>query len=230
MNTVSDQGRTFDDLWPVFLIGAGFIVVLIWGLTIFSVVRYRRRRDDMADPDQAQYHIPLELTYTAIPLVIVAVLFGLSFRGERDVTRLSPDPDLVVEVFGFQWQWQFRYSQEDVLVAGLPERPPTLVLPVDRTVRLRLVADDVIHSFWLPEFMEKRDLIPGRVNEIDVEVNEPGRWVGRCAEFCGLEHASMRFAVEAVPAEEFDRWARAARAGDPQAVRPPSEDQEATGA
>jgi cytochrome c oxidase subunit 2 len=223
VNNVTEQGRTFEDLWPTFLVGAVLIVALIWGLTIWSVVRYRRRPGQTGDPDQTQYHIPLELTYTAIPLVIVAVLFALSLRGERDVTQVSSDPDLVIEVFGFQWQWQFRYVDEQVVVAGIPELPPTMVVPVDATVRLRLVADDVIHSFWLPEFMEKRDLVPGRVNEIDVEVTEPGRWVGRCAEFCGLDHAAMRFAVEAVPAAEFDRWVRASSNQAPELVRPPSE-------
>lgn len=220
---VTDQGGTFADLWPVFLVGAAFIVALIWGLTLWSVVKYRRRRDSDGDPDQTQYHVPLEILYTAIPLVIVAVLFVLSVRGEDDVNQLSADPDLVVEVVGFQWQWQFRYIDEDVLVAGIPDRPPTMVVPVGATVRLRLVAHDVIHSFWVPEFLEKRDLIPGRVNEIDVEVTEPGRWVGRCAEFCGLEHWSMRFAVEAVPPAEFDQWVRAAREADPTLVPTPGE-------
>jgi cytochrome c oxidase subunit 2 len=223
MNPVTDQGGTWADLWPVFLTGAALIVALIWALTVWSVVRYRRRRGVAGDPDQTQYHVPLEIAYTAIPLVIVAVLFVLSVRGEHDVTRLADDPDLTVEVLGFQWSWQFRYEDTDVVVAGTPDVPPTMVLPIGETIRLRLVAHDVIHSFWVPEFFEKRDLIPGRENEIDVTVTESGRWVGRCAEFCGLDHASMRFAVEAVSAEEFDAWLADARGEDPTEVRPPSE-------
>jgi cytochrome c oxidase subunit 2 len=226
MNPVTEQGTTFEDLWPVFLIGAALIVLLIWALTVWSVVKYRRRRDTEGLPDQTQYHVPLEVLYTAIPVVIVAALFVLSVRGENDVNELSPDPDLTVEVLGFQWQWQFRYLDEDVLVAGIPDRPPTMVLPVGSTVRLRLIADDVVHSFWVPEFFTKRDLIPGRVNEIDVEVTEEGRWVGRCAEFCGLDHAEMRFAVEGVSSATYEQWLRDARDEDPTAVRPPSEDNE----
>jgi cytochrome c oxidase subunit 2 len=83
------------------------------------------------------------------------------------------------------------------------------VLPVDRTVRLKLVADDVIHSFWVPSFLEKRDLIPGVENEIDVNLIEPGEWSGVCSEFCGLDHWKMNFSLRAVPAEEFDAWVRA---------------------
>jgi cytochrome c oxidase subunit 2 len=225
VDQVTNQGDTFNDLWPVFLTGAVLIVLLIWGLTVWSVVKYRRRRDATENPDQTQYHVPLEVTYTAIPLLIVAVLFVLSVRGERDVTRLSSNPDVVVEVLGFQWQWQFDYEGEDVLVSGIPDRPPTMVVPVGATVRLQLVADDVIHSFWVPEFLEKRDLIPGRVNEVDVRVTEPGRWVGRCAEFCGLDHAAMRFAVEAVSEDEYEQWLDDARATDPTEVRAPSEDE-----
>jgi cytochrome c oxidase subunit 2 len=226
VDQVTTQGDTFHDLWPVFLTGAALIVALIWGLTIWSVVKYRRRRGASENPDQVQYHVPLEVTYTAIPLLIVAVLFVLSVRGERDVTRVSANPDLVVEVLGFQWQWQFDYEDEDVLVSGIPERPPTMVVPVGATVRLRLVADDVIHSFWVPEFLEKRDLIPGRVNEVDIRATESGRWVGRCAEFCGLDHAAMRFAVEAVPEDEYEQWLRDARGTDPTEVRAPSEGDE----
>ena len=96
----------------------------------------------------------------------------------------------------------------------MPGRPPTLVLPVDRTVRLKLIADDVIHSFWVPSFLEKRDLIPGVDNEIDVNVIEPGEWSGVCSEFCGLDHWKMNFSLRAVPPEEFDEWVRAGGEGD----------------
>ena len=180
------------------------------------VIRYRRRRhDDDSAPSQQQSQHALEVLWTAVPLVIVGVLFGLSLPAEDDITSVSPDPDLVVEVRGFQWQWQFRYPDSGIEITGVPGTPAhRWCCPSDRTVRLELVADDVIHSFWVPSFLEKRDLIPGVDNEIDVNIIEPGEWSGVCSEFCGLDHWKMNFALRAVPAEEFDAWVRAGGEAD----------------
>ncbi len=209
--SVSTQGDEFTSTWRVFLVIAVFVVALIWGLVVFMVIRYRRRSDEI--PDQRQYHIPLEVAYTAVPLIIVAGLFTISVVAENQITEVSPDPDLIVEVRGFQWDWQFTYEEAGVRVTGVPGDDAVLRLPVDRTVRFRLVSDDVIHSFWVPEFLTKRDLIPGIDNEIDIEVTEPGTWTGRCAEYCGLQHSTMTFVVEAVPADEFDAWLAEASTG-----------------
>jgi cytochrome c oxidase subunit 2 len=132
----------------------------------------------------------------------------MGWRTEAEVTRLSDDPDVVVDVIGFQWQWQFKYPDHDIVVQGTPDGPPTMVVPVGSTVRLRLHANDVIHSFWVPEFLEKRDLIPEIDNQIDVDVTKEGTWQGRCAEYCGLDHWRMYFGVKAVPRDEFDEWVR----------------------
>ena len=106
-------------------------------------------------------------------------------------------PDLVVEVVGFQWQWQFTYADSGIVVTGTPDGGlPVLVLPVDRTTRLDLRTTDVNHSFWVPRFLNKRDLIPGVDNAIDVTPTETGTYDGVCAEFCGLDHGRMRFAVD----------------------------------
>jgi cytochrome c oxidase subunit 2 len=156
--------------------------------------------------------VKLEIFYTVIPLAIVAVLFTLNLDAQRDLSRLSRDPAVKVDVKGFQWQWRFRYPGEHVTVTGTPDRPAELVLPVGETVRFHLVATDVIHSFWVPEFLEKRDLIPGVDNRIEVYVKRPGTWVGRCAEYCGLSHWQMSFTVRAVAPAEFARWSRAAAA------------------
>ena len=134
--------------------------------------------------------------------------------GERDISRLDDDPDLVVDVGGFRWDWQFTYVDAGIRVTGEPGVRPVLRLPVGRTVRFRLHADDVIHSFWVPEFGTKRDLIPGLDNEIDIDIVEAGTWTGRCAEYCGLDHATMDFEVQAMPADEFDAWLDEAAADD----------------
>jgi cytochrome c oxidase subunit II len=109
-------------------------------------------------------------------------------------------------VVGFQWQWQFSYGGTPVVVTGVPGKDPVLVLPTGRTVRLELSSPDVVHSFWVPHFIEKRDLIPRVDNAIDVRVTQPGQWAGVCSEFCGLDHTKMRFRVQAVPGPQFDSW------------------------
>jgi cytochrome c oxidase subunit 2 len=223
-DSASTQGDDVTSLWRVFLVLAGLIVALIWGLVGWCVIRYRRRDDEI--PDQRQYRVPLEVAYTVVPLVLVAVLFVLSVRSERDVSELVDDPDLVVDVLGFQWDWQFTYEGEDVRISGIPGETPVLRLPVGRTIRFELRSDDVIHSFWVPEFVTKRDLIPLVGNAIDIEVTRPGTWPGRCAEYCGLDHTVMDFTVEAMPAEDFDAWLAEAAAGavdDPTLVPIPPE-------
>jgi cytochrome c oxidase subunit 2 len=205
---VTSQAAKTRDLWRIFVVLAIIIGLIVYGLIIFVVVRYRRRRhaEDDANPSQRQYHVPIEVVYTAIPIVIVGVLLGLSIRTERDVTSTSAPADLTVKVVGFQWQWQFSYDGTPVVVTGVPGHPPVVVLPTARTVRLELSSPDVVHSFWVPHFIEKRDLIPRVPNAIQVRVDQPGHWDGVCSEFCGLDHTTMRFSVQAVPGPQFDAW------------------------
>jgi cytochrome c oxidase subunit 2 len=202
---VTEQGTESRDLWRIFVWVALVIGALVYALVVFVVVRYRRRRSD-GEPSQQQYHVPVEIVYTALPLVIVGVLLGLSIRTERKVTATSDNPDLTVRVIGFQWQWQFIYEGSNVTITGLPGKDPVLVLPVGETVRLELESPDVVHSFWVPHFIEKRDLIPRVDNAIDVNITEEGEWAGVCSEFCGLNHTAMRFSVRAVTPADFQTW------------------------
>ena len=153
-----------------------------------------------------------------MPVVIVAVLFGVSWAAEGPVTDVGPDPAARVDVIGFRWSWQFAYPDEEVVVTGEPGRGPELVIPVGRPVQLRLISADVAHSFWVPDFLSKRDLIPGIDNTIDVTPTETGEYVGRCAEFCGLDHWRMNYSVRVVSDDEYEEWLdeqRAAAADDP---------------
>ena len=192
------------DLWWISNWAALAVVLLVWVLVAIVIVRFRRRDDSL--PSQRAYNIPVEVLYTVAPLVVVGVLVGLTVAVQEDVTDTVDDPDVVVEVTGFRWQWEFEYVDEGVTVVGTNEELPELVLPVGQTVRLDLRSADVIHSFWVPRFLAKRDLIPRIDNEVDLEVTEPGRWEGKCAEFCGLDHATMNFTVRAVPADQFETW------------------------
>jgi cytochrome c oxidase subunit 2 len=227
----TEQADGFTSLWRIFLPLAVGVAGLIWVLVAWSIIRYRRRADD-AVPSQRQYNIPLEVSYIVAPLVLVAVLFGLTLAATDRFTSLADEPDVTVKVIGFQWQWQFQYlddeGQPEVIVSGSDQAQPELVLPVGSTVRFELVSNDVNHSFWVPEFLEKRDLIPGVDNEIDVNVLAPGEWRGRCAEYCGLDHWTMAFDVRAVPADEFDDWLDQARS-QPQPMVAGAATEEATG-
>jgi cytochrome c oxidase subunit 2 len=209
-DAVTQQGQdNMVWLWRIFLIGAVAVAALIWILVIMAVIRFRRRSDEI--PNQRQYNIPFELGYTIVPLVIVAVLFGLTVYATNGFTSLAEEPALEVEVEGFQWQWQFEYPDDEVVITGTEQSQSVVVLPVGQTIRFHLVSNDVNHSFWVPEFLEKRDLIPGIDNSIDVEITEPGDWTGRCAEYCGLDHWQMTFSVRAVPADQFEEWLAAAK-------------------
>jgi cytochrome c oxidase subunit II len=206
-NPASSQGQEVLDLWQI-LLGAGVAVgALVAGLILWSVLRYRRPRtagpDDL--PKQTAANIPIEVFYTVVPLVIVAVLFGLTMRTQHRVTK-EGDPDLAVEVTGFQWGWRFRYPAQGVTITGDANSPPTLVLPVGANVRFRLVAADVVHSFFVPAFLVKRDLIPGVDNSLEIRPRHLGRYPAVCAEFCGLDHWRMTFDVEVVSPEAFQAF------------------------
>lgn len=204
----SSQGEDVLDLWRI-LLGAGVVVgALVTGLVLWSVVRYRRPRSAGADdlPKQTDANIPIEVFYTVVPLVIVAVLFGLTMRTQDKMSKEGDSVDLAVEVTGFQWGWRFRYPAQGVTVTGDANQPPTLVLPLGASVRLRLAAADVVHSFFVPAFLVKKDLIPGVDNTIEVRPTETGRFPGFCAEFCGLDHWRMTFDVEVVTPEAFQAF------------------------
>jgi cytochrome c oxidase subunit 2 len=204
----SRQGGDILDLWRILLAAGIALGVVVIGLILWAVLRYRRPRGagpgDL--PKQTGANVPLEVLYTAVPLVIVAVLFAITMRSQDRVTRLSAVPDLDVEVTGFQWGWRFHYPAESVTVRGDANQPPRLVLPVGANVRFQLVSADVVHSFFVPAFLVKRDLIPGVDNEIEVRPTETGTYRAFCAEFCGLDHWRMSFDVEVVPPEAFQAF------------------------
>jgi cytochrome c oxidase subunit 2 len=200
----SSEGESIGHLYSSYLIAAGVVTLLVWALLGWVLVKYRRRNADEM-PSQRAYNIPLEIAYTIVPILIVAVLFAFSVHVERKVTKVAEDPAAKIEVIGFQWGWQFRYPDGFTVEADAGEHP-VLVLPVDQDVNLHLVSVDVIHSFWVPNFLSKRDLIPGVDNTITVHPTRTGTFVGRCAEFCGLDHWRMQFEVRIVSDAEYRRW------------------------
>jgi cytochrome c oxidase subunit 2 len=163
----------------------------------------------------------MEVLYTVAPVLIVAVLFYYTAIVQTDVDKLSKNPDMTVEVVAFKWNWQFNYrdgqGEEAETVAstvGSTDVIPLLVLPTGKKIRFEETSRDVIHSFWVPELLFKRDVMPGNVrNVFEVTLDTEGRYVGRCAELCGTYHAFMQFELVVVAPERFDQFLAAKEAG-----------------
>jgi cytochrome c oxidase subunit II len=207
-------------LWEGVFITAIAVGALVWGLIIWSILRYRKKPGDESLPAQTRYHIPLEITYTVVPVVIVAVIFFFVVRVENKVNHTVSNPDVTVRVEGFQWGWRFTYLGADGSTIGTPivgnqDENPTLTLPAKQTVKLILVSDDVDHSFYIPDFLFKRDLIPGVDNTVDLYIERTGLFQGHCAEFCGLHHADMSFRINAVDKSRFQPQLASGPGGTP---------------
>jgi cytochrome c oxidase subunit 2 len=217
------EGREIENLYRIFLALGAAVGGLVFALTTFAVIRYRRRRDDDELPAQVEGSNRLEAAWTAIPVLTVLALFVATlFVLERTEARAAqPAADVAVE--GFRWGWRFTYPSEGIEVAGIGMPGPEVVVPVGQPVRFRLTSPDVVHSFYVPLFLFKRDVIPGRENVFDVTVEEPGVYGGQCAEFCGIGHAAMPFTVRAVSPEEYAAWLDEQRsAGTMGSVAPPA--------
>lgn len=203
------------NLWVASWIAALAVGILVWGLTIWCIVRYRRKKDDVGLPPQLRYNVPIEILYTIIPVMMVGVLFFFTARDEAVLLDTSAKPDYTINVVGKQWSWDFNYVDDKVwdsgIQADLTGKPgveqtlPTLYLPENSRVEFVLTARDVIHSFWVPAFQQKLDMVPGKVNKLQIETRQQGTFQGKCAELCGAYHATMLFNVKVVSKEEFDQ-------------------------
>jgi len=218
---IGSTDRT-DDIWELWLgawIAVLVIFLLVFGLIVYSMIRYRRRSDDEI-PAQIRYNLPIEALYTFAPVIIVAVFFFHTVTSQNNVLERVDNPDHSIDVVGSKWQWAFNYldedatSGEDVFDYGTPEDPAELWLPVDESVRFNLKSPDVIHSFWIPEFYFKMDVVPGKVNSFDLSPTREGVFTGRCAELCGLYHSRMIFKVNVVSRAEYDAHLEELKASD----------------
>lgn len=203
-NPITEQGRRMLNLWQGSWIAAWAVGLLVWGLILWAVTFHRKKSEEL--PPQVRYNLPIEVLYMAIPFIMVSVLFFFTIRDESVINRVSPDPDLAVDVVAFQWSWQFTYPQHDVTIEGETGEKPTLVLPRGESVRFHLTSPDVVHSMWVPAFLFKRDAIPGHPNTFEVTPEKEGTYAGRCSELCGTFHSQMLFTVRVVSPAEFDRF------------------------
>jgi cytochrome c oxidase subunit 2 len=212
---ITDRAPYIYDLWQGAWIAAILVGVLVWGLIGWAAFKYRRRADDEI-PVQTRYNLPIEILYTVAPIVVVLVFFYYTVTVQNDVLDSADgeggEADHSIKVVGQQWSWTFNYVEEDavggqtVFTGGTTAERPTLVLPVNESVDFDLHSPDVIHSFWVPGFLMKLDVVPGRVNSFSLTPTKEGTFVGRCAELCGAYHSRMLFNVDVVSAEEYDAY------------------------
>ena len=218
---ITEEATAMRQLWTGSVIAALVVGIAVWGLILWSVVRHRKRSDEL--PKQTAYNLPLEIIYTIVPFVIIAVLFFFTVVTQNKVQERSDDPDLTVAVNAFMGNWQFVYPDSadpdgrPVETVGSSDEVPILVVPTGEDIRFEVASADVIHSFWVPEFLFKLDVIPGnengRDNVFEVNIDEEGSYVGRCAELCGTYHAFMNFEVRAVSPDDFDSYLQAREGG-----------------
>jgi cytochrome c oxidase subunit II len=215
---ITEQSKRMYDLWIGSVIAALVVGFLVWGLIVWCVVRYRKRGDEL--PPQTRYNMPIELLYTVMPFLVVAVLFYYTAVVQTDVDKVRPNPDVTVDVIAFKWNWEFVYPEvkdaagQPIATIGSSNTIPVLVLPTHKRIRFVEHAEDVIHSFWVPELLFKRDVFPGNVtNTFEVTIDQIGAYVGHCAELCGTYHSMMNFELRAVSFDVYQRFVAAKQQG-----------------
>lgn len=176
------------------------IFVTVGGLLLFTVLRFRGRPDDEI-PKQIEGNTRLEIIWTVIPVILLAII---AVPTVRDAFYISAPPDrenaLEVTVVGYQWWWAFEYPDQGVVTAN------EMRIPTGRPIHLTLESKDVVHSFWVPRLAGKMDVVPNRTNTMWLQADEPGIYYGQCAEYCGTSHANMRFRVIAMEPADFEAW------------------------
>jgi cytochrome c oxidase subunit 2 len=210
---VTSESGSIITFWNGSWLAALGVGVLVWGLILWCVVAYRRKKDDVGLPEQLRYNVPIEILYTVVPVFMVAVLFFYTAKLESAEMDVSAKPDVTINVVAKQWNWDFNYIEagtyETNTMVALTGKPgvaatlPALYLPVNQQVEFVLTSRDVDHSFWVPQFLRKLDVIPGKVNRFQIKPTEIGTFQGKCAELCGAYHSAMLFQVKVVSMADY---------------------------
>ncbi|MEV8338055.1 cytochrome c oxidase subunit II [Leucobacter sp. NPDC077196] len=204
-------------LWVTSWIVLLAVGVVTWGLIIWATIAYRRRKGQTGLPVQLRYNMPIETFFTIVPVILVIGFFAFTAQEQSKIEARYDNPENVVEVVGKRWSWDFNYVDEDVYFQGVQvqtdddgeaeaDTMPVLYLPVDQTTEIRLETRDVIHSFWVVEFLYKKDMIPGQTNYMSFTPTKTGTFMGKCAELCGEYHSMMLFEVKVVEQDEYDAY------------------------
>ena len=223
---VTKQAEEMRVLWTWAGVAALAVGVLVWGLIFWCCIRYRKKSDEL--PRQTKYNLPVELVYSLTPFLVIAALFWRTVVVEDNVNALSKNPDVLIQVDAFKWNWQFEYlksggqptvyskdTKTPLSTVGSDDEIPVLVIPRGETVQFIEHSEDVIHSFWVPEFLFKRDVIPygpdhtAEDNRFQIKPVKDGSYVGRCAELCGTYHSQMNFEVRVVEPDVYAKYLQA---------------------
>jgi cytochrome c oxidase subunit 2 len=225
---VTNQAEEMRVLWTWSGVAALIVGVFVWGLIFWCCIRYRKKSDVL--PRQTKYNLQIEIVYSVVPFFIIAGLFYRTVVVENDVNKLSAHPDVKIQVEAFKWNWQFNYLQDHgkdtfydkttmpLSTVGSSDEIPVLVVPKGETVQIVEHSQDVIHSFWVPEFLFKRDVIPygpdhtNQDNKFEFTATSTGSFVGRCAELCGTYHSQMNFEVRVVEPAVYQTYLDALQA------------------
>ena len=179
------------------------VAIVTFGALFYVLLRFRGKGDRI--PRQSHSNVKIEVLYTVIPAIIVALIFVISVKVENTVTAVAAHPNLRVTVTAFQWGWRFSYPN-GVSVVSQGANYPQMVLPVNETTTIKLVSQDVVHGFYIPKFDFSRYALPGFTNYFDLTPTSVGTFVGRCSQLCGLYHAEMLFSVRVVSPTQFQAW------------------------
>jgi len=195
-------------LWQGAWIAAGVVGVFTFILIIWPAVFHRANASKGEFPKQTQYNVPVEILYTVIPFIIVAVLFYFTAVKENKIIDKTTPVKHEISVEGIQWSWQFGYPEagEKAVVTGTPANPPTLYLPQGESVRFTITSNDVVHGFWIPAFMIQMQNLPGETNHLQFTANKLGEFPGRCNILCGRNHSQMIFKVKVVTPEQYQNY------------------------
>jgi cytochrome c oxidase subunit II len=218
---ITQQSTIIQTLWNGAWIAALATGAVVWGLILWASAFHRKKKNSPDRlPAQVRYNLPIEILYTVVPVIMVAVFFYFTARDESAITKVDGNAPVKVAVEGYQWSWRFTtdYQGQKVVTAGVPvdlskqslqtPQGPQLVLPEGTKIQFDLHSSDVIHSFWVPAFLFKEDVFPGNVhNRFEITtLNKTGVFFGRCAELCGVDHSRMLFSVKLVPQAEFAQY------------------------
>ncbi|MDR6613640.1 MULTISPECIES: cytochrome c oxidase subunit II [unclassified Leifsonia] len=224
---VTNHTDRISGLWVTSWIVLLIVGIVVWGLTLWAVIVYRRRKGQTGLPVQLRYNMPIEIFYTIVPLILVLGFFAFTARDQNAIEQPYANPDVKIQVYAKQWAWDFNYVSDNVYDPGIQVQPddnsatpgsvqegevPTLYLPENKKITIQLDSRDVIHSFWVPAMLYKKDVIPGKTNYMYFETTDrTGTFVGKCAELCGEYHSAMLFNVKIVSQSEYDAHIKSLR-------------------
>lgn len=224
----TDRTEMVASLWTNSWIVLLIVGVVTWALMLWAMIVYRRRKGQTGLPVQMRYNMPIEILYTVVPFILVMALFVFTVRDQTILETQYEDPDVSVVAIGKQWAFDFQYNGDDpdgedavwsmgVQAVAAPngdvdqDALPTLYLPVDKTVKIELTSRDVIHSFWIIDFLYKKDMYLGHDNFWSFTPTREGTYAGKCAELCGEYHSMMLFNVKVVSEQEYEDYLQSLR-------------------